>query len=99
MPGLYQTIFGDIYIDFGPIGGIVQSFIMGAVSATAHVARMRGSLAAQMLDAIFKAFLVMGMFLSSFTSFGVFVLLAAVCTLGLGLLKPRRNITMFQPCA
>lgn len=88
LPGLYQTFFGDVVIDFGGVGGAIQSFVWGAVAAWAHVARLRGSLTGQILDPISKAFLIMGLFISSFTSFGIYVLLMAIATLAISHLRP-----------
>lgn len=89
LAGLYQTMFGDVYYDFGVVGGLVQALAMGIIAALVHRARLRGYFAAQIVDPILKTFLFMGVFASSLSSFGLFVLLAALILIGMTALAPR----------
>jgi hypothetical protein len=99
LAGLYQTMFGDVYLDFGVIGGLVQCLLMGVIAALVHRARLKGNSAAQMIDPILKTFLLMGVFVSSLSSFGLFVLLAAFALILLAAFspRPRGNIVMPVP--
>jgi hypothetical protein len=89
LAGLYQTMFGDVFLDFGIVGGVVQCLAMGVVAALVHRARLRGNFAAQVIDPVLKTFLLMGIFVSSLSSFGLFVLIAALVVIGVSAFAPK----------
>ena len=93
LAGFYQTMFGDVYLDFGIIGGIIQSLLMGLVSGLVHRARLHGRLAGQILDPVLKTFVMMGVFVSSLSAFGLFILIAALCVLVMGAFLPHPIVT------
>lgn len=97
--GLYQTMFGDVYLDFGVVGGLVQCLLMGVIAAMVHRARLNGNFAAQLIDPILKTFLLMGIFVSSFSSTGLFVLLAAMVLLVLIVFAPKAGRVGRAPAA
>lgn len=89
LAGFYQTMFGDVFLDFGVIGGLVQCLLMGIGAGLVHRARMRGYLVGQILDPILKTFVMMGVFISSLSAFGLFILMAGLGVLVLGIFLPR----------
>ena len=99
LAGLYQTMFGDVFLDFGVIGGLVQCLLMGVIAALFHRARLKGNSAAGIIDPILKTFLMMGVFVSSLSSFGLFVLLAAMALILLAALSPRPRGNLVMPVA
>jgi len=78
LPGLFQTAFSNVYIDFGVIGGAVQSVLMGAAAAVLHRGRERGTPMGLFLDPVAKMFLLMSPLVSSFTGVGLYYLLAGL---------------------
>ncbi|RZJ01602.1 MAG: oligosaccharide repeat unit polymerase [Brevundimonas sp.] len=89
--GLYQTMFGDVFIDFGIAVGLFQCVLMGAAGAWVHRARLRGEFFGQILDPLLKTFLMMGIFVSSLSSTGLFFLLAALALIAVTAVVPPRR--------
>lgn len=89
--GLYQTMFGDVFIDFGIPLGLFQCVFMGAAGAWVHRARLRGAVFGQILDPLLKTFLMMGIFVSSLSSTGLFFLLAALVLVGVTAMVPTKS--------
>ena len=75
-PGRYQTAFGDIYMDFGIIGILLQPLIAGLIFSYAYISRGRGKLWALILYPFFQASILSG-FLINTLSGGRFYFLAA----------------------
>ena len=76
--GKYQTIFGDVFIDFGITAGAIQCVVMGGLFAMAHTSRVRGDRTGQFMDPILKTFVIMGIAVSSFSGALVYYLVAAI---------------------
>lgn len=97
LSGLYQTMFGDVFIDFGVGAGLFQCLLLGAAGAWIHRARVRGFLFGQILDPILKTYLLMGIFVSSLSSYGLFFLLAAIILIAVTALAPKSRPAVQTP--
>lgn len=78
--GKFLTFLGDVFIDFGTLGGMTQMFIFGALCSYAHLKRQAGDIFWSFLDPLFKTFIIMGLMLNSFSGsriYFVFGLLVA----------------------
>jgi len=77
-PGRYQTVFGDVYMDFGFLGLIFQPVILGVVCAYLYVKRMIGSVSAIILYPFFQASIVMGPLINTFSGSRMYALAACL---------------------
>src|SRR5690606_19548151 len=92
LAGLYQTMLGEEFIDFGAIGRTLQCFGMCLVAGLVHRSSERGSLAGHVLDPNVKTLIMLGIFISSLSAFGLFILRAALGTLVLATVLPSRSV-------
>ena len=88
-PGRYQTVFGDIYMDFGVLGMLVQPLIAGLIFAYTYLARGRGKLWALIIYPFFQASIVSGFLINSlsgarfyFLTAGIFAIIFYYLSLG-----------------
>jgi hypothetical protein len=77
-PGRYQTVFGDVYMDFGVLGVIVQPCIIGFVFACAYLYRGVGKFWALVIYPFFQASIVSGFLINSLSGGRLYYLVACV---------------------
>jgi hypothetical protein len=95
--GKYQTIFGDIFIDFGVAFGVIQCLTMGWLFALVHKSRANGHRLGQFLDPVLKTFVIMGIAVSSFSGALVYYLFAAILVVVLSYTLAARRIPEQAP--
>jgi len=77
-PGRYQTVFGDIYMDFGVMGLLFQPLIAGLIFAYAYLSRGRGKIWALIMYPFFQASIVSGFLINSFSGSRFYFLAAGI---------------------
>ncbi|RBP69264.1 O-antigen polymerase [Marinobacter nauticus] len=94
-PGRYQTVFGDVFIDFGLVGILFQAFIFGALSAITYVYRRRGFLWALVLYPFFQASIVSGFLINSFSGARFYFFVGALLLIVVYFLSDNRSRLSF----
>ena len=75
-PGRYQTFFGDVYLDFGILGGLLESFLLGLVSGYIYVRRKMGFMSGIIFYPFIQAGIVSGFLINCFSGSKFYFLVA-----------------------
>lgn len=59
-PGKFQTFFGDVYIDFGLFGGVIEMALLGFVWGHLYRSRLHGGMLGLFMDPFARTVLLMG---------------------------------------
>lgn len=79
-PGRYQTMFGDMFIDYGLLGVLVQSSLLGFVAGRLYALRSARHFVAVLLYPFVQSSIVFGFLINVFSSARLYFLVAALLT-------------------